>query len=286
MRRVLSLEIRKAFCGRWFAIAVAIALVLAGLAAVESINQFEVIGFNTANTDAYPYYSSWSCYAAWLGVGAWGRAGFYYLFFYGMVFIAPFAYSWSSVTEMRSGYYCQEITRCPRWQYYFSKLIASFCASAAVAAIALLSNMIFVACYFPAFMPNAYDSLYTGMTYSEVFADVFYSNPAFFVFLRTLFDSCLCGAWGALVLSIGWFVKRVSFALILPYFFLLILEFCNHFFFAALTSVPIFEFSIFQRLQGWSFEYAHEPIISVSIVALLILLSAVLAFSRNRSGAR
>ena len=60
MRRVLSLEIRKAFCGRWFAIAVAIALVLAGLAAVESINQFEVIGFNTSNTDAYPYYSSWS----------------------------------------------------------------------------------------------------------------------------------------------------------------------------------------------------------------------------------
>ena len=88
------------------------------------------------------------------------------------------------------------------------------------------------------------------------------------------------------MLSIGWFVKRASFALILPYFFLLILEFCNHFFFAALTSVPIFEFSIFQILQGWSFEYAHEPIISVSIVALLILLSAVLAFSRNRSGAR
>ncbi len=83
------------------------------------------------------------------------------------------------------------------------------------------------------------------MTYGKVLADLYYANPILFIAVRTLFDSCVCGAWAAFVASIGWFSRHVALNYIASYLGLLGLEFLNHYFFAAITTAPIFEFSVF-----------------------------------------
>ncbi len=127
MRRMLALELREAFSNRWFAIAVLVAVLLAALAAGESVAKFSTNGFDGADSSYYAYYSSWSSISVWLGVGAWGRSSLYYLFFYGIIFVAPLAYSWSSSTDIRSGYARQLAVRSTKkyyrfWQTYCSSL--------------------------------------------------------------------------------------------------------------------------------------------------------------------
>jgi len=276
MRRMLALELREAFSNRWFTIAVLAAVLLAALAAGESVEKFNTNGFDASDSSYYAYYSSWSSVSVWLGVGAWGLSSLYYLFFYGIIFVAPLAYSWSSSTDIRSGYARQLAIRSTKKYYLFSKLIACFSASFAVAACGLLANLLFVSLFFPAYSPFSYDSLYTGMTYGKVLADLYYANPILFIAVRTLFDSCVCGAWAAFVASIGWFSRHVALNFIASYLGLLGLEFLNHYFFAAITTAPIFEFSIFQIIQSWSFEYAHEPLVSFAVLVILALGSVLL----------
>ena len=69
MRRMLALELREAFSNRWFTIAVLAAVLLAALAAGESVEKFNTNGFDASDSSYYAYYSSWSSVSVWLGVG-------------------------------------------------------------------------------------------------------------------------------------------------------------------------------------------------------------------------
>ena len=271
MRRMLALELREAFSNRWFTSAVLAAVLLAALAAGESVEKFNTNGFDASDSSYYAYYSSWSSVSVW--------SSLYYLFFYGIIFVAPLAYSWSSSTDIRSGYARQLAIRSTKKYYLFSKLIACFSASFAVAACGLLANLLFVPdrLFFPAYSPFSYDSLYTGMTYGKVLADLYYANPILFIAVRTLFDSCVCGAWAAFVASIGWFSRHVALNFIASYLGLLGLEFLNHYFFAAITTARTG-----QIIQSWSFEYAHEPLVSLVVLAILALGSVLLTLVKCR----
>lgn len=275
MGTVLAMELRKAFGGRWFKIALLLGVVFALLGAAETMDVYGRAAFPTDGS-SYTFPTSASCFATWLGVGAWGEGGAYNLFFYGIVFVAPLAYSWSSIAETESGYRGEVISRCSRSAYYFSKLCAAFLSAAAVVAAALLVNLVAVACFFPAYLPNSYDNLYTCMYSSDALSHEFYSNPALFVSLRTLFDSALCGAWACVVLSLGWFIRNRVVTFVGSYIALLGIEYFNHYFFASLGSVYLFEFSPFQILRGWSYAYTHDPVVSCCVVAALICIALLL----------
>lgn len=278
MGTVLAMELRKAFGGRWFKVSLLLGMVFALLGAAETLTIYGQSAF-LADGSSYTFPTSTSCFATWLGVGAWGEGGAYNLFFYGILFVAPLAYSWSSIAETESGYSGEIISRCSRSTYYFSKLCAAFLSAAAVVAAALLANLIAVACFFPAYQPNSYDNLYSCIYSSDALSHEFYSNPVLFVTLRTLFDSVLCGAWACVVLSLGWFIRNRVITFVIPYIALLGIEYFNHYFFASLGPIYFVEFSPFQILRGWSYAYVHDPVVSCCVVAVLgcvaLLLTAL-----------
>lgn len=278
MGRMLAVELHKAFCGRWFFISLGLGMVLAALAAFESVYSFELYGFDPQVATLYPYFSSWGCFSVWVGVGSLGHEGLFYLFYFGIVFVAPLAYSWSSVSEFRSGYCNDILSRCSPKQYYFSKLIVTFVAAATVTSAAFLINLVIVACFFPAYTPNAYDSLYTGMDYEVVFAEIFYEAPVLFVFARTAFASAICGLWACVIMALGWYVRNTAVVFLVPYIGLLAVDYLNQSFLATLGSFPLFEFSLFEIIQAWSFVYAHDVRI-YCLVAFSLLLMAILLTS-------
>lgn len=276
------MELQKCLGSAWFWAVLGLMCLVSAAAALDAIGAYEQFQLFSSQDASYDYLSSESCFVAWVGVGTWGRAGAYTLFYYALVLLAPLAYAWSSASELGSGYAFQALARVPHVDYYAAKGIVAFISALCIGAIPLLLNLLMIACVFPAYVPDVYDSLYTGVYRDTPFSGWFYTIPTLFVCARVLVVCALVGSWTLFVCALGTKFRNRVLVFTVPYLGLLALEYINHSVFVALGNRVGVEVSPFNLMQTIGYAYPHEPAVILAEAALLLVVAGLIFWHRAK----
>lgn len=219
MSSLLSMELRKAFGGLPFKIALAIGVLL-GLAST-GLQVFWFLGFSVGSDGSIMNF----------GITVLGVEPDYYGMLYlsspyvqtmsrdGMVaasslfyVLAPLLcllpYAWSYRSELSGGYLAQIYDRASRTAYYRAKAAAVFATAFAVVLVPQVVNFIVLCCIFPLYTPTPVDALYTGITGSSPWAHLYYTAPWLYMTIYFLASSTLAGLWATFVLALSFFVSN------------------------------------------------------------------------------
>ena len=223
MKRLLQIELKKAFSNKLFWITLALGLLIVSISAYQNINGY----FEFANdiqmqqesdpeTVFNPVNQLFTLYNNWIGSEFdMPMNSLYYIL---LPLMAPLAYGWSYFTEKKSGYVKNVVTRIDKKKYYLAKYLAVFLAGGAVVAIPLLVNVLTVACVVPAYQPDIYYQIYYNM-YQHYLAWMFYSMPALYVAYVLVLDFVFAGLIAVLSLALTFFVNNRFAVVLLPMLF-------------------------------------------------------------------
>ena len=197
MKRLLQIELKKAFGSKLFWITLALGILIISVSAYQNINgYFEFADgvklrreFNAGKV-INPLNQVFTLYNSWIGAEvSMPMNSLYYIL---MPLMAPLAYGWSYFTEKKSGYVKNVVTRIDKKKYYLAKYIAVFLAGGAVVAIPLLVNVLAVACVVPAYQPDMFYEMYYVMDYHYMIR-LFFSMPVLYVAYVLVLDFVFAG---------------------------------------------------------------------------------------------
>lgn len=205
----------------------------------------------------------------WMGTSNMG----YELYFFLLPVLCAIPYGASYVTDLKSGYICNIITRTDSRTYRRGKLAAVFLSGGAVSVIPLIFNLILCMCFVPVMFPLAGTRLF-AVTDASLLSGLFYSGGTFiYILIYLLFDFVFFGLLNALCLIMAWFEDN-RFAVMLTPFMV----------YFAVHMVCVWGF----QQNGWSpVTYTFFPALlteHVFAAAVELLILAVLAalFVRGR----
>ena len=222
MKQLLKLELKKAFCSRWFAAALLIGIVLAVISAcITAVNFYgedgmvEYIKECIAN-DVVPKegLDGNTLYNNWLG-GTYNTSSV--VFFYLVPLIAVLPCGWSCSEEINEGYLKLIVPRVGRRRYFSAKLIVSFISGGAVVALTLLFSLVITAAIVPAIAPQPYNEMYYGVSHGDMLSSMAYSHPLLYALVYIGIDFLLAGCFACLPLVISLYSEKRVAALIVPY---------------------------------------------------------------------
>lgn len=225
MQSLVSMEVKKAFRGKAFFIALAIGCVLA--LGTTALNCF--ITFPASVDAAGSYQTKWfdqsllSCFRYWV-VTDYNHPTTY-LFFMLLPLLAMLPYSWSLARERVTGYCIHVLSRAERKDYLVAKGAACFLSGAAATTIPVAVSLVIVACVAPARVPDVTAMIYFGVFEPCLWSEAFYQVPVLYCFLYLLLIFSFSGLWALAVSSIGAFIGSRIVILVGPYLFLLGVKF-------------------------------------------------------------
>ena len=222
MKQLLKLELKKAFCSRWFAAALLIGMVLAGICACTTAADFygeggtaeyikECIADDVVPLDGL---DSNTLYNSWMGAKI-GTSSV--VFFYLVPLIAVLPCGWSCSEEINNGYLKLIVPRVGRRRYFSAKLIAAFASGGAVVALTLLFSLVITAAIVPAIAIQPYNEMYYGVSHGDILSSMAYSHPLLYALVYIGIDFLLAGCFACLPIVVSLYSEKRVAALIVPY---------------------------------------------------------------------
>ncbi len=275
MKALLRAEVRKAFMNRWCVFAFAVGTVLALVSAAGSlVDYFDYLAILPKLEDKYANPYLYSCYVYWMSVDPTQTST--WLFYRLAPLLAVFPYSWSLGWERNSHYVDQLYIRQERKKILLSKYLVAFLVGGAVVLLPQVVNFMALACFVPAYTPEVFDALYSGIFYDNLFSELFYTMPLAYVGSFCLISFTLCGLWSGFVLGISAFVDNRVAVLVAPYLVLLVMQFLNERVFSALGGIRGVQLSLFENLHAGTIGYVQNGWFMCAEAFLLLVASAVL----------
>ena len=211
MRKLLKIEMHRAFYNPWLAAA----LVFGILIAVSHV-AFHVWPLTVYIGDGdYPL----SVFQHWLGGENTSVQPVLYFLIAPLLSAMPYL---STLHEDRhSGYIKNIFTRTGAMGYYGVKYITAFLVSGFVAVIPLLFNFLLTAMLLPAAAPQAYTGLYP-INQLSLMGDMFYENPLLYIALYLLLDFVFFGLLATVGLLCSFVTDHVFVVMLCPFIVYLI----------------------------------------------------------------
>ena len=228
MKKMLTIELKKAFFSKSFLAGLFLLTLFSTLSAVYMIenwgeyNPEYIYEAYQKNGDfiSNPILPLYSFFGAWLGGDVLSLANTMFFFF--LPIGAALPYSWSLYTEEKCGYVKNIVTRTSRKNYYISKWIAVFCSGAAVVLIPYIFNILLVTAYIPYYKPWAGYNLYNSVYFGTMWSDLFFRNPTLHMMLYTLLNTLYGGIFSLLSLNVSCFIKKIIPILFTPFLSMLL----------------------------------------------------------------
>ncbi|HIR90310.1 MAG TPA: hypothetical protein IAC01_00790 [Candidatus Limicola stercorigallinarum] len=285
MRHLVHMELEKAFCSRWFAVALGAACAVAVASAMDSIMYYFATFSNLAQGDAEYWIgmSPLSSYAASIVVGSLSRGPWRELYRYLVPLLMFVPFVWTLRSELNSGYINQVLTRSRRSSYLWAKGFAVFTSAFMVIAVSLLLNFVILSCALPGYQLTSADVLYLGVTVSDMWAGLFYTRPVAYILLNALYTSVCLASVAVLVLAVSSLVKSPAILTIGSYIALLFVKYVNDnivFVLAGNIRGFVFDPIDFLLVQGSSF-YTRDALV-MAVVAVGCLLVSLFIFMLTR----
>lgn len=224
MKNLLKNELRKAIISKYFLLGLALLLLFAMLSGMfmyenrVNYNPNSILKHaldESGNYRTNPDLPIFSFYNSWVG----GEAITLYqtIFFYLLPVGAAIPFAWSYHTEKKSGYLKNIASRINKKKYFTAKTIAVFISGALVVLIPLVMNILFVSAFVPSTMPFTGYIAYNYIGVSDMFADLYFSNPVLYVALYVLIDTIYGGIFALLSFAVSFYIKNIFVVLFLPF---------------------------------------------------------------------
>lgn len=221
-------EIYKIFHNKQFLIVV---FLLSALVIVDGLFAYELYQKNLESAlkmiplredgtfSIYPFLQVQTLYNSWIG----GRLDetLPLVFFFTIPVFVVIPFSWTFLSEEKSGYIRTMITRIGKLPFYLGKYFSVFFSGFMTVSIPMLVSISFVACLIPAYKPDVTFDLYYQVKNTNLLGNIYYLHPLATAFLSMLIISIFAGIWAAIAYVVSLFVKNKFIALFAPYLVLL-----------------------------------------------------------------
>lgn len=221
-KRLLKMELKKAFKNRFFLTAFCVGMLFSTLSAVYNIQRYDYAQEMYLMTGGNPMVQSSTLYNHW--IGGEGVSLGSTLFFTLLPMLAAFPYGWSWCMEKKAGYVRMAVTRGGKRNYVLAKACAVFLSGGLTVLIPLAVNFAAVACFVPAILPVVTYMPYYGVYHGTLWSGLFYTHPLVYVLLYLALDFVFAGLLAVAVMSVSVYVKNRVAVMILPYLAVLCLH--------------------------------------------------------------
>ena len=182
MLKILKCELKRAFSSKLFWVALLIGIAIAAVSAGQNLADYyeglkmeatraEYMGDNPYN----PMNPMTTVYNYWIGGDYEGPMTPLFYLLLPLLVCLPF--SWSYLTDRKSGYINQSMVHIrKKSDYFFAKYIAIFLSGGVVVAVPLILNILTIACFIPAYHPDIFYDMYYSMSFHDM-RWLFYTNP-------------------------------------------------------------------------------------------------------------
>lgn len=147
-------------------------------------------------------------------------------FFFLLPILAALPYGWSLVTEIRSGYVRNVLSRTSRKAYFVSKYAADFIAGALVIVVPLSVSVLVLALFLPA-IPMEYAYPYGTISQPCMWAELYFSHPYLYCILYILLDGIYAGLIASLSTALAFFFKNRVAVVLSPFLLLLLADYVD-----------------------------------------------------------
>ncbi len=221
MKRILAIEIKRAFTSKGMIISFAFCMAIA----MHQFIMYPQVGNNNSMFDtlvaqdragmSLPDY----LWGAWIGGDAYLFHG--YLYFLIIPILAALPFGSSYLQDTKGGYVKNVFTRTPRWKYYLSKWIATFLSGGCVVIVPLILNFLLMTTIYSSMGPYP-ETFHTLIVSTSMLADLFYTNPFQYVFLYFVMIFVFSGLFATMSLLVTCLSDYSFIVLLLPFLAILL----------------------------------------------------------------
>ncbi len=210
MTNLLKIELKRAFTGKWFFLALSIGLMI-------SISHFIM---QTTTTIAIPedimkpMISPSVLLASWMGGNNYNLQG--YLLFLLLPLLAVMPYVYSYYQDKKLGYIKNILTRTKPSHYYISKWLGVFLSAGTVIIVPLIVNLLLFMTVYPVMKPQAAASYYT-IGDPSMLANLFYQEPFQYILFYLMLAFIFAGLIGTIGLITEFFTEYLFIVLMTPF---------------------------------------------------------------------
>jgi len=229
MKRMLMIELKKAFFSKSYLAGLFLLLLFSFLSALYMIENWS--GYNPDYVFEYyykdnsftsnPILPAYSFFSAWLGGDLLSLANT--MFFCFLPVGAALPYATSYYKEMKCGYIKNIVIRTSRKNYYYSKAIAVFVSGASIVLISYIINILIVTAFIPYYKPWAGYNFYNVVYFGTMWADLFFENPLLHMILYVLLNTLYGGIFALFSLSISFYIKKMIPVIFSPFLLMIII---------------------------------------------------------------
>lgn len=221
MRSMLKLELKRAFKSKAFLIAAAVGCIMAALAfymSRDGLMPRNWLAYMNGHTDVFHPMKNMPMDVAlevWMPGLNYGNKYFYTLITL-MPILSAIPYGVSFLTDANTGLINQFVIRRKKRHYYIAKLITAFVSGGTVAVIPFIFNLIICMMYLPWGTPFYYTALNSVAPHS-VFAEIYYTYPALYVFLYLLYIFVIFGLINCICLTFVYVEDNLFAVMLAPF---------------------------------------------------------------------
>lgn len=222
MKRILSMELKKAFYNRKFLFALLVALFLVIFSGAMQVQGYwHRTGFmnkpeyqNVAVWEKDYHLSAETMADFWIGMdfSTWCGTAFFFL----LPLLAVVPYGDSLHREYKSGYLHSILPQISQKRYFMAKFLAAFLSGGVVVVLPMIINILFVACFVPLRLPSVLEVIYNGVYGFGLWAELFYTQPVIYILLYLLLDFLFAGAIATIPMAL-YKLKKQGLVLTIPF---------------------------------------------------------------------
>ncbi|AEB06499.1 hypothetical protein Corgl_0380 [Coriobacterium glomerans PW2] len=213
MRSILALELKRAFGGAPFVLAliIGIGLSVANIALVAAPYALSEMwaGWRDGAQGCPP-----SFFGTWMGQTPFTITTS--IFYYALPLLACIPYATSLHADLSSHFATQLLVRKGRANYFAAKASATFLAAGLVSILPLVVNIIGVACLVPQYAPEPTAGIY-AVSASSMLGELFYISPWVHISVFLMLTFIMAGLLGMVSVALSFFVRNGFAVLLAPF---------------------------------------------------------------------
>lgn len=215
MRKVLKIELYRAFSNKFFFLSVGIGCILAFLEYISQLGQVQELialffTYQKPMTGIDWYFSSW--------IGGHTTLLFGYIFYLLFPILAVLPHGDSYYTDWKSGFLKNIALRVKRRDYFLAKYISVFISAGAAVTIPLLFSLVLTGFMLPGILPQVSSGSHSVFSYS-MWHSLFYTHPFIYTFLYIGVDFIFAGLFAAIALAVSISAQNRLITLLSPFVF-------------------------------------------------------------------
>ena len=222
MKKMLKIEIKRAFANKWFLISVVVGCIITLLQVIFDVIPMTNFMESSIQRGMPPH----TVYNKWIAVNPtiWNT-----IFFTIFPLLSAIPYANSFHIDLNSGYIKNVLIRTRRTHYLISKFVAVFVSSGAAVLIPLCFNLYLCAMVLPVITPSASAGFYPILE-TSAFSALYYAYPMVYVLVYLAIIFLTSGILSSTALVFSYFIKYKYVISLVPDLVYIFISFQSMFF--------------------------------------------------------